>query len=521
MSEKLALLHPEIFLFITTCVVMIVGLSKSVMARRASAWITAAGLIGAFVLALRSPMGAGLLPGMLGYDKAMIAGIGFLLLLVLAGGVDRGYEARVLRGEPFDPINATRGEFYALFLFSLIGVMLCAGADDLIWLFLALELVSLPTYIMVAISSPRLRAQEAGVKYFFLGAMGAAVFLYGFALLYGAAGTTSLAGIATVFSASGISPMAYAGLILAILGICFKIAAVPMHFYTADVYEGASTPVAAYLAFAPKTAGFFALMILLSAVGWHDGGLPEPIRVTLWVIAALTMTVGNVLATLQTSVKRILAYSSVAHSGYMLVGLIAGPGDGGIYQNGLGAVLFYLLCYGVMNVGAFAALTCIERGQNPDDPRDLETLEDIRGLCASRPLIGWALCLSVLSLLGMPLLLGFFAKLLLFTSGIASGEIVLVVVLGLNSAIAAFYYLKIITSAMFESPDARSEAGHLTPLRGRALACVLCGVGVIALPLFFIPLHRASAKAVSTGEIPAHAGEEVEAPRASATDAAD
>ncbi|MBL0921766.1 MAG: NADH-quinone oxidoreductase subunit N [Phycisphaerales bacterium] len=500
MTEKLAILHPEIALFITTCVVMIVGLSRSVGARRASAWITAAGTLTALGLALRSPEGFGLLPGMLAYAKAMIAGVGFLLLLVMAGAVDRGYEARLLRGETFDPIRATRGEFYAFFLFSLMGVMLCAGADDLIWLFLALELVSLPTYIMVAISSSRLRAQEAAVKYFFLGAMGAATFLYGFALLYGAAGTTSLSGIATTFAASGIGPLAYAGLILSILGVCFKIAAVPMHFYTADVYEGAATPVSAYLAFAPKTAGFLALMLIVSTVGWHDGGLPEPVRVTLWVIAALTMTVGNVLATLQTSVKRILAYSSVAHSGYMLVGLIAGPGDGGVFQNGLAAILFYLLCYGVMNVGAFAALTCIERGQNPDDPNDLETLDDLKGLCATRPLVGWAMVLSVLSLLGMPVLLGFFAKLLLFSSGIAAGEIVLVVVLGLNSAIAAFYYLRIISSAMFETPDARRDGGRLTPMRGRVLACVVSGAAVLVLPLLFGPLQRASSRAVSTGQ---------------------
>ncbi len=518
MTEKLAILHPEIALFVATCVVMLVGLSKSVAARRASAWIAAAGTLVALFLALRSPEGDGLLPGMLPYAKAMVAGVGFLLLLVLAGAVDRGYEARVLRGEVFDPIRATRGEFYAMFLFSLTGVMLCAGADDLIWLFLALELVSLPTYIMVAVSSPRLRAQEAGVKYFFLGAMGAATFLYGFAMLYGAAGTTSLTGIASVFAASGIGPLGYLGLILAILGVCFKIAAVPMHFYTADVYEGAASPVSAYLAFAPKAAGFFALMLLLSAVGWHDGGLPEPIRVTLWVIAALTMTVGNVLATLQTSVKRILAYSSIAHSGYMMVGLIAGPGDGGVYQNGLAAILFYLLCYGVMNVGVFAALTCVERGQNPDDPRDMETLDDIKGLCSSRPLVGWSMVVAVMSLLGMPVLLGFFAKLVLFTSGIAAGEIVLVVVLGLNSAIAAFYYLKIIGAAMFDTPDARRDSGHLTPMRGRVLACVVCGVAVLALPLFFGRLQDASARAASTGEMSARSDADRAMPTAVVSD---
>ncbi len=512
MIEKLALLHPEIALFVTTCVVMIVGLSKSAAARRASAWITALGTIVAFVLALNSPMGDGLLPGMLGFAKATIAGVGFLLLLLLAGTVDRDYEARLARGAAFDPIRATRGEFYAFFLFSLTGVMLCATADDLIWLFLALELTSLPTYIMVAMSSPRLRAQEAGVKYFFLGALGAAIFLYGFAMLYGATGTTNLVEIAATFSSQGLGPIGLAGITLSILGLCFKVAAVPMHFYTPDVYEGAATPVAAYLAFAPKMAGFLSLMLIVSTVGWVDGALPDSVRVMLWVIAATTMTVGNVLATLQTSVKRILAYSSVAHSGYMMVGLIAGPGDGGVFQNGLGAILFYMLCYGVMNVGAFGVLACIERGRGEDESVELETLEDLRGLCATRPLVGWAMVLCVISLLGMPPLLGFWAKLLLFTSGIAAGEIVLVVILGLNSAIAAYYYLRIIAAAMFEPADARREPGRLTPMRGRVLACVVSAVGVVLLPLAFASLHRATSRAVSTGQV-----SDAAAPQPSAT----
>ncbi|MEC9373488.1 MAG: NADH-quinone oxidoreductase subunit N, partial [Planctomycetota bacterium] len=372
MIEKLGLLHPEIALFVTTCIVMILGLSKARGLRRSCAFVTAAGLIVAAVLGVMSPRGAApgltdsILPNILPYAKTLIALVGLLILPLLSGVVDRSFEYRLTKGAKFDPGRATRGEFYAFFLFSLTGVMLCVTADDLIWLFLALELTSLPTYLMVAMSSSRLRSQEAGVKYFFLGAFGAAIFLYGFALIYGATGATKLPEIQIALARTGYGPLAILGFVLAFVGVSFKIAAVPMHFYTPDVYQGAAAPVSAYLAFAPKAAGFFVITALAATLGWTHGplsaGLPEAARVTLWVMAAMTMTVGNVLAVLQSNVKRMLAYSSIAHSGYMLVGIVAGPGmdPRDLANNGVAAVLFYLLVYGVMNLGAFAVIACFE-----------------------------------------------------------------------------------------------------------------------------------------------------------------
>lgn len=509
MIDKLALIRPEIALFITTCVVMIVGLSKHAGERRSCAWISGIGLVIAGFLAWTTKVpltGGGLMPALAPFAKTAIAAVSLALLCLLTGTVDRGYESRVAAGERFDPIRSSRGEFFAFFLFSVAGVMLCASADDLVWLFLALELTSLPTYIMVAISSPRLRSQEAGVKYFFLGAFGAAIFLYGFALLYGATGTTMLPEIAAKFATDGVGALGAAGLTLALVGVCFKIAAVPMHFYTPDVYEGAATPVTAYLAFAPKAAGFLAIFALVTTAGWTHtastgvGGesLPEAVRVALWVIAALTMTVGNVLAILQSSVKRMLAYSSVAHSGYMLVGVIAGPGDGGLWRNGLAATLFYLVSYGVMNLGAFAALACVERGREGDEHGELESVDDIRGLCQTRPLVGWSLVLCVGSLLGFPPLLGFFAKLFLLTSAVASGEIVLAIVLALNSAIAGFYYLRLMSAAMFDEPGAalRKDRTRLTPFAGRVVATVVSGVGVVALVPMIGAIHTEGRRAV-------------------------
>ncbi|TVQ64254.1 MAG: NADH-quinone oxidoreductase subunit N [Phycisphaerales bacterium] len=503
MIEKLALIQPEIVLFITTCVVMVIGLSRTYSVRKACATVSGVGIAIAGVLAIFTPQtDSALLPGLIPYAKTLVAGVGLLLLLLLSGVIDRDLELRVTRGEAFEPARANRGEFYSFFLFSLTGVMLCATADDLIWLFLALELASLPTYVMVAISTPRLRSQEAAVKYFFLGAFGAATFLYGFALIYGATGTTYLSEIRDIIGTDGLGAIGTAGFALALLGIAFKIAAVPMHFYTPDVYEGAATPVAAYLAFAPKAAGFLAFLLLTSTIGWTWGAngdaLPDAIRVILWIMAALTMTIGNVLALLQTSVKRMLAYSSVAHSGYMLVGIVVGPGDGSFWQNGLSAMLFYLLCYGFMNMGAFAVLACVERMTGPDgEPIELETLDDIRGLCHTHPVMGWSMVLSALSLLGLPPLLGFMGKLLLVTAGLSGGEYLLVVVLLLNSAVAAFYYLRIVAGAMFEAPDARAGDGVLTTHRGRMIAAVASAASVVVLLPFVGPLVRASQRAVA------------------------
>ena len=250
-------------------------------------------------------------------------------------------------------------------------------------------------------------------------------------LIYGGTGSTRLTEIAAHIASTGVNDITAAGMVLAIIGVCFKIAAVPMHFYTADVYQGASSPIAAFLAFTPKTAGFLALLLLAGTLGWShaasggDGAgnsLPEFARITLWVIAALTMTVGNALALVQTSVKRILAYSSIAHSGYMLVGVIAGPGHT-FSSSGVAAVLFYLLCYGVMNVGAFAVLACLERApaSPDDDPAEADSIDDIRGLCRTRPMLGWVMVINA-EPPGPAVHARVLGQAPLFTSGITAGE---------------------------------------------------------------------------------------------------
>lgn len=523
MIEKLPHLGPEIALFVTTMVVMVVGLSPNYRVRRLSALIAGIGIGAAGVLAAAGPtLDTSPFPGMMPFAKVLVAAVGLLVLLLLNGTVDRDLERRVAAGEPYNALRANRAEFYSFFLFSLTGLMLCASADNLIWLFLALELTSLPTYVMVTISTRSTRSQEAGVKYFFLGALGAAIFLYGFTLLYGATGTTSILEIRHALSeqarAGGVSQLALAGLVLAILGVSFKVAAVPMHFYTADVYQGAAAPVSGMLAFVPKAAGFIALIVLVSTVGWRyhivdgqsvysgapGGSLPQTIRVLLWVLAALTMTVGNVLALLQDSTKRILAYSSIAHSGYMLVGVVAGPGEpgGGFTSSGIAAVLFYLFAYGVMNLGAFAVVAGMERrrGQTAE-PIELDHVDHLRGLCRTHPLLGWTMVICALSLLGFPLTLGFFAKLPLFTSGIRAGEYVLVIILGINSAIAAVYYLRLAALPLLETSE--GPAAQLTPYTSRLVAGALSAAGALALVLVANRFMEESKFAATPAPLPA------------------
>lgn len=499
MTEKLAFIIPELILFIATCLVMITGQWPVRAIRNFTPWICGIALVLAGMIAAMTPGDpAALFPNIMPYAKFVIAAVAILLVINLTGTVDRDLEDDVDKGKPFLPLRSTGAEFYAFFMFSITGLMLTASADDLIWLFLALELTSLPTYIMVAISTHKNASREAAVKYFFLGALGAAIFLYGFALIYGAAGSTNLADIATHFAINGLGTIGLAGVLIALLGMSFKIAAIPMHFYTPDVYQGAASPVSAMLAFVPKTAGFLAIIAITATVGWNEfGRLPATVESMLWIMAALTMFVGNTLALLQTSVKRMLAYSSIAHSGYMLVGILAGPGPDGapFYRNGIAAILFYLLCYGVMTIGVFAVLGAIEKRNADGTTSEADDIEDLRGLCKTHPVLGWTVVVSALAMLGFPPLLGFVGKLGLFSAGISAGQIPIVIVLGINSAIAAVYYLRLVAVAYLDKTDKPAPAATLSPFASRRLAGVCSAIGVVLLLVVAQPLIEGALKA--------------------------
>ncbi len=501
MLDKLSTLWPEMTLLAGACVCMLAGLSGSAVVRRSPRWIAAVSLLLAGLCVATSSVaeprhtGAALVgvAGLAVYVKMAIVAVGLLLLLIASQVPDRlrqtqDAEAATGRGGVFDPAGVMRGEFFAFFLLSLCGAMLCAGAEDLVWLFLALELTSLPTYVMVATSRDRAGAQESAVKYFFLGAMAAAVFLYGFALIYGATGSTQYDQIAAFVhaqSASGqaLPPLFIVGLVLAVVGVSFKIAAVPMHFYAADVYQGAAGPVTAFLAFVPKTAGFVSLIGLLGPACQANAEQLQPVIWLLWIMAVLSMTVGNTLGLLQHNVKRVLAYSSIAHSGYMLVGLIAAvaaattPGAvtaGEHLGNGVAALLFYLVAYGLATLGAFAVLGCVTTDQGDE----AQTYDDIAGLGQRHPLLGVIMLISVLSLVGLPPMVGFLGKIYLFGSAIQHGYIWLVIIAVLNSAISAVYYLRIIGACYFAKPNDQTQVAVSPAVQ---LGALVAAVGAVML----------------------------------------
>ena len=489
MGAKLNTLWPEIVLTVAAFKVMILGLNRLEWVRRSTFWISLAALV---VAACLTRVGSEHVTPLAQFMKLAISLIGIALLAVAADLPDEsGTEPIQRSGRPFDPALTTRGEFFGFFLLSMAGAMLCAGADDLVWLFLALELTSLPTYILVAVSRQSIRAPEAGVKYFFLGAMAAGLFLYGFSLLYVATGSTDLGQIQQVIAKQGFGGLALLGVLLSVLGIAFKIAAFPMHFYAADVYEGAATPVSTFLAFVPKAAGFVSLILILQAAGWGDSANHRTLELVIWVMAVTTMFAGNTLALLQSNVKRVLAYSSVAHTGYMLVGLLVGPGKGaaGGLGDGVAAVLFYLVAYGVMTLGAFAVIGILRRSGE-----EAETFDDLRGLAQRRPGLAAALAVCVLSLTGIPPLVGFFGKFYLIAAAWSAGKGILVCIMVANSAIAAYYYLRMFGVCYLQDPAPKTESAAAP---ARSWAAVASALAVVALSAAVGFLFEASIAAAS------------------------
>jgi NADH-quinone oxidoreductase subunit N len=384
-------------------------------------------------------------------------------------------------------------EFFALLLTSIAGLVLLAVANNLIILFLALELVSLPTYVMVTLSRWRMQAKEAGLKYFFLGALAAAIMAYGFSFLYGLTGQINLDAIGPqLIAAEYINPLCIIALILVIIGLCFKIAAVPMHFYVADVYQGAACPVTAMLAFVPKFAGFYALILITKATVLPllsvSPAVGNSIGWLFWLLAAATMTAGNLLALMQNNVKRLLAYSSIAHSGYIILAFLALPQFFGtnpnpaIADSAQIAIIFYVAVYGVATLGAFAVLSLLERQGD-----EAQQITDLSGLAKKHPGYALALAVCIFSLIGMPLTAGFIGKFYIFSSLIQSAGlishywiVVLLVIAVINAAIAAAYYLRIIGACYLDdgpfTAKLKSDGFRAIGITAAAIITILLGI---------------------------------------------
>jgi NADH-quinone oxidoreductase subunit N len=359
------------------------------------------------------------------------------------------------------------GEYYALMMIAVMGMMLMAAANDLVVFFLGLEAMSIPFYVLAAFLRTRTASNESGMKYFLLGAFATGFLLYGIALLYGNTGSTSIPAIREHVMAAGADPGVAIGLALLLTGMAFKIAAVPFHMWAPDVYEGAPTPVSGFMATGGKAAAFAAFLIIFSPqILWNAAIVREALA---W-IAAASMIFGNVVAIAQSSVKRMLAYSSVAHAGYILVGVVACNATGG---NG---VLFYIMAYTLMNIGAFGALSMLEQ-----DGKDNLTFEDCAGLGKRNPVVAFAMASLMFALAGVPPFAGFFGKYYVFVGAVGAGYTWLAIVGVLMSVVSAYYYLRLVVM-MYFTPES-SPAGAKLPQAG-LLALALSVVALLWLGLF-------------------------------------
>jgi len=366
-------------------------------------------------------------------------------------------------------LGINHGEYYALILLSTAGMFLLVGATNLLALFLGLELMSIPLYVLAGFDRRNLRSNESAFKYFLVGSFASAVLLYGIALVYGVSGALDFEGIRKAFPPG--NPLGTIGLGLLVVGFAFKVASAPFHQWAPDVYEGAPTSVTAFMAISVKVAAFTALLrLLIQAFGPVSTSLTD----LFWALAVLTILVGNLMAVIQSNLKRLLAYSSIAHAGYLLIGFATGTVDG------YGSVLFYLLAYVFTNLGAFAVLVALSQAG-----KDCDTFDDLAGVAKESPGLAALLTLFALSLAGIPGTAGFVAKFYLFKSAVASGQTVLAIIGVLGSVVSVYYYLRIPVQMYMAEPA--TETPRRIASTGELLVLATCAV--VVLFLGFFPSH--------------------------------
>jgi NADH-quinone oxidoreductase subunit N len=360
-------------------------------------------------------------------------------------------------------------EYYSLLLFSAMGMMLMAAAGDLIVIFLGLETMSITVYVLAGMMRRNARSNEAAIKYFLLGAFSTGFLLYGIALVYGATGTIKLGPIHDAIASGSLSsnPLLLLGTGMMVIGFGFKVAAVPFHMWTPDVYEGAPTPVTAFMAVGVKLAAFAAFirvfLVDLESIGSHW-------QTVLWVVAALTMTGGNLIAVVQTNIKRMLAYSAIAHAGYLLLGMAAGVRSGP-------AILYYLLGYAFTNLGAFAVVIALERRNEVSN-----RISDFRGLAARQPLLAGAMAIFLLSLAGVPPLAGFVGKFYIFSEALQQGYSGLVIIAVLNSVVGTYYYFYVLVAMYMQEGGVEAERLSTRP-------ALVAAIGLAALATILIGIY--------------------------------
>ena len=477
------LVWPQFVVFLTAIVLSLADafLPKHLHYR----WLTAISLVG-------YSLGLLLLIGQNGEDRSTFYGLFradgltiFLTLVILTAAILTVFVSAsyIEHLEGRMPI----GEFYTLLAFSVLGALLTASAGDLVMLFVGIELSSLATYILTAFAKRRVTALEGALKYFLLGIFASAILLYGMAWIYGSAGTTDLDEIAiqiqgVIAGQDNLDASLLLGLLLVIVGLGFKMAAVPFHFWTPDAYDGAPTPVTGFMSVVPKAAAFAAAVrILIQGLG----PLRDDWVQIIAILAVVTMVFGNIVAISQRNVKRMLAYSSIAHTGYMLAGLAAyraqegfGTGSGDANQ-GVSSVLYYLLAYTFMNIGAFAIVVWIQhRGRGME-------LEDFNGLASIHPLPAAAMTVFMISLMGIPPTIGFYGKYYVIVALIDADLLWLALAIVLMSAVSAFFYLRVVAT-MYFSEGEEFKTHVKTPLLNIGIAAMV--IAVFALGLFSTPI---------------------------------
>lgn len=466
-AEMLLAILPEISLLVVVGVVFVADLVLHGRNSSALAWITIAGLGVTMLLtvlfAVPGAEGELLWGGMLRHDwLAYIFKLMFLLAALLTTLFTIGWET-VWR----------KGEFYVLLLTSTIGMTLMAASADLIMLFLAIETTSIPLYIMAGFMTADDKSTESGFKYLLFGAVTTGIMLYGLSLLYGFAGTTNLYAIAAGLTAAAVpGPVLVGTLLLILLGFGFKVALVPLHFWAPDVYEGAPTPVTAFLSTASKAAGFAVLLrVMLAAFP----GILADWQTIIAIAAALSMTLGNVVALTQRNIKRLLAYSSISHAGYALLGIAAATELGAI------SVVYYFLVYTVTQMAAFGVVIIVWHKVGSDE------IEDYAGLSRRSPMLALAMLLSFLSLAGVPPLGGFIAKILVFAAAVDAG-LVWLAFLGVLNAIVGLYYYLIVLKVIYLSPP--KDEQPVPVLRPHAIGLVVSVLLVLILGIVLAPWYE-------------------------------
>jgi len=459
---------PEIGLLVLAGLVLLFDALWGEERKRGLGWLTAGGLalIAVISLAVARPTGAEpVWGGMLRFDGLAFV---FKVLFLFGAAITALFAMDV-------ETLGKRGEFYLLLLVSTLGMSLMAAAGNIIMLYLAVETTSIPLYVMAGFLTQDEASTEAGFKYLLFGAMTSAIMLYGFSLLFGFTGETDLYGIAAAFQNAGISLWLGMGVLLLILvGFGFKVSAVPFHFWAPDVYQGAPTPVAGFLSTASKAAGFAVLLRVLTALSPSTAsGFP------IWMplvaaLATVTMTLGNVMALAQRDIKRLLAYSSIAHAGYLLVGVAAAS------ELGVASVVFYLILYLLTNLAAFGIVAIFERVVGSND------IAAYAGLSRRKPWLALAMLTAFLSLAGVPPFAGFVGKVWLFAAAVERGLIWLVVIGVLNSIVGIYYYLVVLKVVyLYRSPETEREPLPIT--RPYAIGLTVLSLGIILLGVVFGP----------------------------------